>query len=378
MKKKQPSGNHFSTEDLEAEDFLKVESDDVPEKGKYVLFNSCYPLENQVYNVVSFGGTFGMPAMDLCKVLVGSTYSRIFSKYLDLLVDRQGKPSSAAKSSKKIKLNAPSHLEYLKIIRGIDFTARTKFYRYFTQVAYNEYTAKDPNDTWGIFVEPDLTNCAKSLKELEAKSQLSLPGLVGVLKEDDGTLIPLFHGEKGKTSADQLSNIVSLSNPAPRTPSTSTKKRGRPRKYPLPEEGNGERKKVKRGRPRKDKSDQQESLQDVEPGSQSSKQALERLSDQAKAVPLLEQPIDDEFSAIINQSALRELPSGEPLCSTESRPNVTRDASDHNILGSDRNLPKDNMAPEAKGSDSLDIDPLIKVTKSRLIYRHSHLRMICK
>lgn len=201
-----------------------------------ITFNQFYPLESQIYNKISQGGEYGVPAMDLCKKIVGSTYGRIFSRLLDCLVDR---PPTKGSGSKKVKSGQPPHLEYLNIIRGIDFSARMKFYRYFTQVAYCAYVDKPPNEVWGSFKIPDLKGSSRTFAALEKSNKKKLPGLVEVLQDGD-KLVPMFHGEKNKMSAGATvvsSNATKESNESP-TPgyTLNGKKRGRPRKRPLPEE----------------------------------------------------------------------------------------------------------------------------------------------
>lgn len=238
-----PNGGARSSTPLEGEgnsvinpselesDAIKVEEDaeaanEVAANSQGVTFNLFYPLEHQVYTVIHNSGIQGVPAMKLCDHIVGSTYSRIFSRFLDTVVDKLPGKGSAPKKKGKAT-GQPPHLEHLNIIRGIDFSARMKFYRYFTQVAYCQYVNKEPNPRWGEFKQPDLRGSAGSVQELENRNKKPLPGLMEVYSEN-GHLVPLFHGEKGKISGGSV--VVA----APKTPVTSTgKKRGRPRKRPL-------------------------------------------------------------------------------------------------------------------------------------------------
>ncbi|KAA8897097.1 hypothetical protein TRICI_006773 [Trichomonascus ciferrii] len=253
--KEEPSGNAGSTESpepqpqatsndgdgemLDTSDLIKIDEDNNNTAHKHITFNQFYPLESQIYTVTSQGGEYGVPAMDLCRKIVGATYGRIFSRLLDCLVD---KPPGKGGSNKKVKPGQPPHLEYLNIIRGIDFSARMKFYRYFTQVAYCAYVSKEPSEVWGSFKIADLKGSSRTFSALESSHKKKLPGLVDVY-EENGKLVPLFHGEKSKVSGDSTIKTPKVTKPKPAsstaTPSaTGTgKKRGRPRKRPYDENG---------------------------------------------------------------------------------------------------------------------------------------------
>jgi hypothetical protein len=236
--------NDIDGEVLDTSDLIKVEEENNNTVHNHITFNQFYPMESQVYTVTSQGGEYGVPAMDLCRKIVGATYGRIFSRLLDCLVD---KPPGKG-GSKKVKPGQPPHLEYLNIIRGIDFSARMKFYRYFTQVAYCAYVSKEPSDVWGSFKIPDLKGSSRTFSALESSNKKKLPGMVEV-HEENGKLVPLFHGEKTKVSGDStISSTPKKPKPTPvkRTTSTTTttpsttasgKKRGRPRKRPYDENG---------------------------------------------------------------------------------------------------------------------------------------------
>ncbi|ANB15178.1 transcription factor TFIIIC subunit TFC3 [Sugiyamaella lignohabitans] len=236
---------------IDSSSLVKIYEDGyIPDQSdkKYIFFNQFYPLENQIYDCINSGGEFGIPAMDLGSNLVGSNYSRIFARILDTLSD---KPATASKSAgkKKKPIVPPKNLEHLTIIRGIDFSARMKFYRYFSQPGYFAYGGKTPEENWGTWKEINLTGAAKSLRALDKKLSSALPGLVEVRQDNEGNVVPLFHGEKGKIGD------YAVINAAPRPPETSTgKKKGRPRKSDVAVDPNAPPR--KRGRPRKDKSDQ--------------------------------------------------------------------------------------------------------------------------
>lgn len=239
--KPQSGSNEISGEVLDTSDLIKIDEDNNNTDHNHITFNQFYPMESQVYTVTSQGGEYGVPAMELCRKIVGATYTRIFSRLLDCLVD---KPPGKGGSNKKVKSGQPPHLEYLNIIRGIDFSARMKFYRYFTKVAYCAYVSKEPSDVWGSFKYPDLKGSSRTFSALESANKTKLPGMVEVHQEN-GRLVPLFHGEKNKFSGD---STIITSTPKERkstaasrtaTPSTtaSGKKRGRPRKRPYDENG---------------------------------------------------------------------------------------------------------------------------------------------
>jgi hypothetical protein len=225
------AGKTDTTADFDASDMIKIEEDGFQAiNHQHVLFNLFYPLENQIYDAVSAGGVQGLPAMDLCRRIVGVNYSRNFSRVLDFLVDRPtGK--SGNKGRKVRAREVPPSLVYLVLVRGIDFSARMKFYRYFTQVSYSAYADKLPDEQWGAFQKLDLAGASKSLAVLDTKCYSALPGLAEVRQDENRNFIPLFFGDKGKVSSE---SVVVVSAPRPEAVSTG-KKRGRPRKRPLDE-----------------------------------------------------------------------------------------------------------------------------------------------
>lgn len=237
----------------DSSELIKME-DDFSTTVDTVLFNSFYPLENQVYDLVASSGVEGMPAMDVCKRLVGRAFNRNVSR---LLTDVSNQPADGRKKTAKSSSAASPHLDHLAIIRGIDFSARMKFYRYFTHPNYNRFSHEPLDPIWGTYKQPDLKGHCKTLQHLNAKSYIPLPGSMEILQKSDGTMVPYFHGDKGKASmvSGKFVTMAQAVVPPGSTPSSS-KKRGRPRKRPLTDDESSppaakRKPSGKRGRPRK-------------------------------------------------------------------------------------------------------------------------------
>lgn len=239
--------------DLNDENIKEEEQDYTPERN-VVLQSLHYPFESQVYAMIECAGTRGMPAMELSEKMVGRPYRRIFSRILDLLVD---------KDAKKAK-GQPPHLGHYDLLRGTDNEGRVKYYRYFTQKTYRQLRRQEPDPLWGTFGPQNFKNSFKNLADMERASSSQIPGVVEV-RQENGHLVPLFHGEKARTSADatlvlggggggsggaqrssatstpakktKVGSVAASTSGTPSTAGTTTgKKRGRPRKRPLTED----------------------------------------------------------------------------------------------------------------------------------------------
>lgn len=236
---------------------IKMEDDEISETHNPILFNLFYPLENQIYDLIASSGIDGIPAMDLCERLVGRAFSRNVARQL---TDRSNKPADGKKrSTSKIYHATIHHLGHLSIVRGIDFNARMKFYRYFTQPNYNRFVGTPSDPIWGIFHEIDSKSQSTTLQLLNSKAYVPLPGSMEILCREDGIQVPFFHGDKMKAPLEVGEFVtVPQANAPPGAMTTNIRKRGRPRKRPFPDDESVSSTSsppnhscLKRGRPRK-------------------------------------------------------------------------------------------------------------------------------
>lgn len=166
-----------------------------------VMHNPYFPVETQIFSMIERSGVEGIPGVDIIYKLTGGQYGKIVSRVFDLFSSLP--PNKMAKY-----IN--SSLGYLVIIRGTDFSARVKFYRYFTNKSYVEFSNKPPLDIWGEF--QTLNQEFASLSVMEEKSIVPSPSHIP--DHFKGKLEEPSKKQKGATNG-----IV---------------KRGRPRKNPLP------------------------------------------------------------------------------------------------------------------------------------------------
>lgn len=177
------------------------------------LVNLIYPIEHQVYDLVRSAGSTGLPAMDLYRRLTGFFYRKPLSRLLDILL--------AADPKKK---PTPACYKYLGFVRGIDFVARMKFYRYFTQVTFAHFEKRPADPEWGVMPSPSSSKVqALSLQNLDAQESAPLAGASSVMETPDGRLVSLFHGDKPIPGSLM---VVS----AAKAPPPPGKRRGRPPK----------------------------------------------------------------------------------------------------------------------------------------------------
>lgn len=206
----------------EANDLYTEENDQVTELDTQVsqldlskavdsLGNNCHanlvhPFVNQIFNEVYEHKAKGISAMDLIKRLAGRSYRKTFSKYLDLLAE-----------SKKPQQKRPE-LGYLDLVRGLDFHHKVKYYRYFAKPFFPKSYTDNDVAKWGHFPSAPVSTKKLSLRELDHKVTVPIPGSCSVVQLEDGSLVPCFRGDnvKGK--------VISLSK------CDSTRKLGRPKK----------------------------------------------------------------------------------------------------------------------------------------------------
>ncbi|KAF5102311.1 hypothetical protein D0Z00_000494 [Geotrichum galactomycetum] len=165
------------------------------------IHNPYFPVETQIFSMIEHSGVEGIPGVDIIYKLTGGQYAKIVSRIFDLF---------GSLAQNKMAKYTEKSLGYLVIIRGTDFSARVKFYRYFTNKSYVEFSNKPSLDIWGEFqtISQEFAN----LSVMEEKS----------IVPSSGHIPDHFKGKLEEPSKKQ------------KTPANNAVKRGRPRKNPLP------------------------------------------------------------------------------------------------------------------------------------------------
>ncbi|KAK9247224.1 hypothetical protein V1506DRAFT_532672 [Lipomyces tetrasporus] len=219
-------------EDASQEPFEISENDKIQEFQEEAehgpRFNRFFPLENQVYDLVASRRVDGISSMELTRKCVGREFSRIFNTVLTKFADTSGPDGS--------KTSQPRHLGQYAMVRGSDNAARVSYYRYFTLPAYRKFVQNSPDEHWGEFgplVSKSVYADLNSLLKRPNKSRY-VPE-IGIGMNEEGEKIPAWHGT-GHTIARLNSKEIATSAKSPvDTADQPKRKRGRPRKNPLPE-----------------------------------------------------------------------------------------------------------------------------------------------
>lgn len=227
-------------QDLSSMDVVQTEPS-VQSRAR-VLFNQYYPLENQISYFIDKSGVHGVPGVEVTYKLTGSSYIRILTRIFSLLVGN----GTLGQAKMNKYLDGP--MGYLVVIRGVDFSARMKYYRYFSNMNYAEFTNSPKHPSWGEFRSLG-ANGDNTLVHVNKKSLIPIPGRANIHWNEDGAPQVVFFGEVAKKRASGVPVEV-----APQTP--STKKRGRPRKDAKLANGSAEATPTKAKKPRKSKKGQ--------------------------------------------------------------------------------------------------------------------------
>lgn len=223
MEEEGEAGQNETAEEIKAEPDLQdfsfmsiVQPEPTNQSRARILFNQYYPLETQIVYTIDQSGTRGIPGVELTYKLTGSTYLRILTREFNLLVGNGN--LAPAKMAKYLN----SSLGYLVVIRGVDFSARMKFYRYFSNKYYTEFTNATKHSSWGKFRSFGVTSNL-SLTQVDKKSLVPIPGRASLHWHSNGTPDTIFFGDVGKKRASGVPVEIP-------PPSISGKKRGRPSK----------------------------------------------------------------------------------------------------------------------------------------------------
>lgn len=157
----------FDQDEVPEEPFEAREEDNVQEittesVAQMPTFTRLFPLENQLYNIISSRGEQGISSMELTRLAVGRDYYRIFTAILDKCIESSIQ-HSGSKSKSSIQ---PSHLGQYSLVRATDSSARLKYYRYFTLPAYRKYLHEPLDDAWGFFESANSNNFQEFLDTL--------------------------------------------------------------------------------------------------------------------------------------------------------------------------------------------------------------------
>ncbi|KAK9469816.1 hypothetical protein V1512DRAFT_257082 [Lipomyces arxii] len=212
------------TFDLSAGDNFQVQADTSDVLGP--SFNRFFPIENQIYDIVSSTGDSGVSSMDLTRQCVGVDYKRMFYTILFKFGDASGSDGS--------KTPQPPHLAQYAIVRNVDSMARLNYYRYFTLPHYRTITDKPHDDIWGEFSplsskNKTISNFTELSKHLN-RNRIATDIDIGI--DAHGNRVPAWRGVSANLT--KISPIKSSSTPGPPADSDS-KKRRRPRKGAAPQ-----------------------------------------------------------------------------------------------------------------------------------------------
>lgn len=144
------------------------ESSSLPSR---TLFNLFFTLESQITHLIYSSKTTGAPGIEIIQKLTGSSYDRVVTQSFTLL------SGSGTLSSAKLQKYTESPNGYMTIMRGVDMAARTKYYRYFWNCYFVEFTNEVKNPIWGEFMLPKDTSIP-TLLSLEKKHSIALGGKV--------------------------------------------------------------------------------------------------------------------------------------------------------------------------------------------------------
>lgn len=184
--------------DISTMNIVKPDSKQTSRVG--ALQNIYFPLESQIFDMIEASGVEGIPGVGIIYKLTGGQYAKIVTRVFNLF--------SSLPQSKMTKYTEKP-LGYLVIIRGTDFSARVKFYRYFTSKYYAEFSSKPCLDIWGEF-----QNIAQEFKTLSLMEEKSIVPITSHVPEGFKSGL-----EKTLSEVKKLPIIV--------------ERRGRPRKNPL-------------------------------------------------------------------------------------------------------------------------------------------------
>lgn len=287
------------------DDEVKMEDVDEPlqpeENAHLISFNRFYPLINQIFNLTQIRGSHGIPAMELCRLTAGISYTRMFSRYLEGFAERTTK-------NKTVKNKSDPELQYLNLIRGLDVNARTKYYRYVTEMDYRAFVGEAPDPVWGNF-RPFPVSGAKAatkiysnLDDMQHKLGSEIPGVVLT------ATVTLESGEELRLVTFRGHNLAPASGVkiSLQQGSGEVRPRGRPRKRPVEEDPD---KPPAKKRGRKSKVELERIRLEKEAAEKAEKEAEGSIAEQAVAAVLAE---TDPVEIAVREEAAAEAAAEEP------------------------------------------------------------------
>lgn len=176
-------------------------------------FNMIYTLSHQIFHLVNASASAGVPGGVVLNELTGRGYFRVIGRELDLLAGNL--------SSKDLKKYTDTPIGHLLVVRGVDFSARIKYYRYFSNTGYAAFSGISPNPIWGGFFQGERKY--DTLAAMEKARYTPLPGRANIITENGRSEV-VFYG--GIVAARKKG----IELPIPDIQPSTGKKRGRPRK----------------------------------------------------------------------------------------------------------------------------------------------------
>lgn len=206
------TGGKVSPADLSEMHQVKLsESTKKVSKLNYHKFNLIYSLSSQIFSLVNGSGSTGIPGGAILNELAGRGFFRVLNRELDQLAGNL--------SAKDLQKYTDSPIGHLIVVRGVDFSARIKYYRYFSNTGYVSLNNGQVNPLWGEYFQAP--GKYSTLLEMEKARLKPLPGQA-IIIDDNGRKEAIFYG--GFAAARKVGKLVPF-------PVTKTgKKRGRPRK----------------------------------------------------------------------------------------------------------------------------------------------------
>lgn len=180
-------------------------------------YNIIYTLQTQIHYMINASGVTGASGGGILNEFSGKCYFRIITRELDQLAGNL--------SPKDLENYTNSPLGHLIVIRGIDFSARIKYYRYFSNPGYASLNNIPYNSLWGKYFQPDAEFA--DLIKMEKARYKPLPGRANIVPRTDGQTEAVFYGSFGVARKREPGVKIPV---VAATPSKSGKKRGRPRK----------------------------------------------------------------------------------------------------------------------------------------------------
>ncbi|KAK9477248.1 hypothetical protein V1514DRAFT_309540 [Lipomyces japonicus] len=119
-------------------------------------FNRFYPLETQLYDIISSSGETGVSTMDMTRLSMGRSYGKVVHGHL----------LKFAKTDES-KSSQPKYLADYTIIRVEDQSSKRSFLRYFNLPSYRKFCSQAQDEYWGNFSPLPHNSYPQTILELQ-------------------------------------------------------------------------------------------------------------------------------------------------------------------------------------------------------------------